>query len=180
MRKLVIAAACLALAACTTAPTEHTTTIPLAPADAATGLMTGPITQRVISSTTPPPEGMDPVVRVTLTHADGRVLGFQEGNHTNDDLAAQAPGGPLAQAMGLFGEESPTLFHAVPATNTGAPFLCGAEGPAALGIYDAEDGSTMMVGLKSGFEFETLADGTVAPLPFSPDHVCARLRFRRG
>jgi len=35
------------------------------------------------------------------------------------------------------------------------------------------------VALKQSFTYETLANGTEAALPLSPDQVCARLRLRR-
>lgn len=176
MRKLIFAAA-IALAACTAptgGPTER-----LTPGDSATELITGGPLALQTQSRGPAVEGADPVITLTLSAADGRTLRFQESNHTPNDLMAQAPGGPLAQVMGLFGEESPTLYQRVDG-GAGAPFICGAEGPLMLGVYRAPDGQISMVGLKSGFEFETLADGSVAAFPFSPDHVCARLRFRAG
>jgi hypothetical protein len=164
----------LAAAACTSTTSAPGTR--LTPANSATELMVGgPLTMSIV--TRGAPEGQDPVVTLTLARADGSNMRFQQGNHTNDDLMAQRPGGALAQVMGLFGEEAPMLYHAVEGGN-GAPFLCGPEGPRAIGYYQAEDGEISMVGLKSSFEFETLADGSVLPLPYSPDHVCARLKFR--
>jgi len=178
MRKLIFAAA-LGLAACTT-PAQVTTTTLIA-ADAATSLAVGErITQLV--STQAAAEGMDPVVSLTLRHADGRTLAFQQGNHTNNDLAASAPGGPLAQIMGIPGEEATTLYHAVSGdsrANEGA-FFCGPAGPTAIGAYTAPDGQLWIVGLRQEIQFETRPDGVTEAVPYSPDQVCARLRFRRG
>src|SRR5262249_46740861 len=112
--------------------------------------------------------------------ADGRAMGFTEANHTPYDTMAQTPGGPLAQAMGLFGDEAPKLYAADVTRNAGAPFLCAPAGPAYVGIYTAPDGSVSVVGLKSAFECEALAQGGYSPLPYSPDHVCARMHFTRG
>jgi hypothetical protein len=124
-------------------------------------------------------EGMDPLVTLTLTHADGRSLRFQEANHTNEDLMTQRPGGPLAQVMGFFGEETPTYYRRVDGGD-GAPFICGAEGPVALGVHEGANGDVAIVALKQTFTYETLADGSQAALPMSPEQVCARMMFRRG
>jgi len=35
-----------------------------------------------------------------------------------------------------------------------------------------------IVGLRQAIEFETLPNGQLSAIPFSPDQVCARLRFR--
>lgn len=165
----LLAAACAAPAG----PSQR-----LTPANSATELTAGgPLAMRTTSRAAP--EGQDPTINMTLSSADGRAMAFQQANHTPHDVMAQAPGGPLAQAMGFFGEEAPTLWRSADG-GEGAPFLCGPEGPVAIGYYRAEDGQVSVVGLKSTFDFETLPDGTSSPLPFSPDHVCARLRFREG
>lgn len=178
MRKIILAAAVLALSACAGAGGGTTTRTNLVAADASTSLMAG---ERITAdfNTRNAPEGMDPVVTMTLRHADGRSMAFQQANHTNNDLTAQQPGGALAQIMGLFGEESPVLYRATPAQNSGAPFLCG-EGPAALGYVDAGDGAVRIVGLTQEIQFETRPDGQLESVPYSPDQVCARLSFRRG
>lgn len=168
----------LAIAACA-APGANVTTAALVAADASTSLAIG---ERLMleHSTRAAAEGMDPVVSLTLRHADGRALAFQQANHAADHLRSQAPDGPLAQAMGLTGGETPTLYVATPEANSGAPFLCGSEGPALLGVAETADGEVQIVGLRQAFAFETLPDGTVSPLPYSPDLICARLRFRRA
>jgi hypothetical protein len=180
----VVLASILLLSACTTliAPPPPVTST-LTPADAATSLAVGgPITMAV--QTPPPnaaPTGEDPVILMTLRSADGRRLSFEEANHAPNQVRAQAPGGPLAQTMGLIvGDETPKLYAARASENSGAPFICGPTGPANIGYYQAPDGAVLIVGLKGNFEFETLSDGTVAALPFSPDQVCARLHFRRS
>ena len=176
MRTALFAAG-LALAACAS-PSAPMTSTTLAAADAATSLIVGQ-SIRMEESTRAASEGMDPVVSLTLRHADGRSMRFQQGNHTNDDLAAQAPGGPLAQIMGLFGEESPVLYHAV--REGSQPFLCAPEGPAAIGVHRNEaDGGMHIVGLKQPIQFETRPDGRSEAVPYSPDQVCARLRFTGG
>ncbi|MGQ0533706.1 MAG: hypothetical protein ACT4OF_13595 [Caulobacteraceae bacterium] len=168
----------LTLAAC--ASPASVTTSSLTAADAATSLAVGDrVTQR-IAAHQPSADGMDPVINLTLRHADGRSLRFQQGNHTNEDLMAQRPGGPLAQIMGLAGEESPVLYHATQSEGAGSPFFCGPEGPAALGVYEGADSVTQIVGLRQQIQFETRPDGQMEALPYSPDQVCARLRFRRG
>ena len=173
MRKLIFVVA-LGLAACTT-PARVTTT--LTAADAATSLAVGEQIFVERGEARQASEGMDPVVPLTLRHADGRTLNFQQGNHTAHDLAAQRPDGPLAQLMGLMGGETPVLYNATHSGNRGAPFICGPEGPAAIGYYEA-GGAAMIVGLKQPIEFETLPSGELNPIPYSPDQVCARLRFR--
>lgn len=178
MRFAIVTLALLA-AACAAPTVVQPPGVTLTPADAATGLLTGgPLTMRVVT-TRPVAEGMDPVVQMTLANQSGAELRLQQSNHTPNDLMAQAPGGALAQAMGLFGEESPTLYQATP-PHEGAPFLCGPEGPAYLGVLEAPDGAVSIVGLKRGFEFETRPDGVTEALPFSPDGVCARLSLRRS
>lgn len=177
MRKLIVAAG-LVLAAC--ASPAPVTTRTLVSADAATQLAVGErITEE--SSSQAAGEGMDPVVSLVLRHADGRRLSFQEANHTPHDLTAQRAGGALAQIMGLPGEETTTLYHAVSGENApeGA-FFCGPQGPAAIGVYQAPDGALLMVGLRQAIQFETRPDGVLEALPYSPDQVCARLRFRQG
>ncbi|MCR6644779.1 MAG: hypothetical protein NVV62_09820 [Terricaulis sp.] len=178
MRFAVLIAFAGVLAACAApGPRPVVTSATLAAADASTSLLVGAQLTRDIS-TTPAREGTDPVVTLILRHADGRALSFQQANHAQHDLMAQAPGGPLAQIMGLFGEESPTLYHALP--DQAAPFICGPEGPAALGVLEGEAGAVQIVGLKQPIQFETRPDGREEALPFSPDQVCARLRFTAG
>lgn len=176
--RLIVALAALALSACAAPTAPGGATTALTSADAATSLLAGPAL-RMNVTTQQASEGMDPVVRLTLTHADGRSLHFQQGNHTNEDLATQRPGGPLSQVMGFFGEEAPLYYRRIEG-GAGAPFLCGPEGPVALGVYESGDGQVMIVALKQTFTYETLADGTSAALPMSPEQVCARMTFRRG
>ncbi len=178
MRSIILAAAALALSACAGADGGTTTRTNLVAADAPTSLIAG---ERISADITTrgAAEGMDPVVTLTLRHADGRAMVFQQANHTNNDLVAQQPGGALAQIMGLFGEESPLLYRATPAENSGAPFLCG-EVPASLGYLEASDGTVRIVGLKQEIQFETRPDGQLESVPYSPDQVCARLSYRRG
>lgn len=175
MRKLVFMSA-LALSACV-APSGSVTTTMLTAADAATSLAVGEQIFVERGEARAAANGGDPVQPLTLRHADGRTLNFQEGNHAAQDLAAQAPDGPLAQLMGLMGGEQPVLYHATRSNNRGEPFICGPEGPAAIGYYEAE-GAALIVGLKQPIEFETLPSGELNPIPYSPDQVCARLRFR--
>ncbi len=168
----------LALAACASPPAASTTT-PLVSADASTSLIAG---ERLTAAyaTHAAAQGQDPLVVLTLRHGDGRGLAFEQANHAPHDVMAQSPGGPLAQIMGLFGEEAPVLYRARRNENRGAPFLCGPEGPANVGMYEAADGSVQIVGLTQDIQFETRPDGRTEAVPYSPDHVCARLRFRRG
>jgi L-alanine-DL-glutamate epimerase-like enolase superfamily enzyme len=170
------------LAACASPPLAVTSST-LISADAATTLAVGErLTE--LRSAQGGGDGMDPLVTVTLRHADGRTLAFQEANHAPNDLRAQAAGGPLAQIMGLQqGDEVTTLYHAADGERSqraGAPFLCGPQGPAAIGKYEGADGVIQIVGLREGIQFESRPDGQVEAIPYSPDHVCARLRFRRG
>lgn len=182
MSKLPIRAALLAglaLAAC--ASPAPTTTATLAAADAATSLAVG---ERITEErqTLAAGEGQDPVVNMALRHADGRRLGFQEANHTPHDVMAQRAGGALAQIMGLPDDAAPVLFNAASGeagSNEGA-FFCGPQGPAAIGRYEAADGTVRIVGLRQAIQFETRPDGQTEALPYSPDQVCARLSFRRG
>lgn len=168
----------IVLAAC--ASPVAVTTAQLAAADAATALAVGDrLTQ--LTSTRPAAEGMDPVVNLSLRHADGRTLSFQEGNHTQHDLMATAPGGPLAQIMGLPGDAATRLYHATGGQNASeGAFFCGPQGPAAIGTYESADGVLQIVGLRQEIQFETRPDGATEAVPYSPDQVCARLRFRRG
>ena len=178
MRRLILALALLG-AACTTPSSVTTST--LTAADAATSLAVGERITQIVSTQGPSVQGADPVVTLSLRHADGRTLAFQQGNHTGNDLAASAPGGPLAQIMGLPGEEATTLYHATSGergANEGA-FFCGPQGPAAMGTYTAPDGQLWIVGLRQEIQFETRPDGMTEAVPYSPDQVCARLRFRQ-
>lgn len=179
MRHSILVLAFLA-AACASPPGAQTTAT-LTAADASTSLAVGERVTETLTSRAAS-EGMDPLVTLTLRHADGRTLTFQEGNHTNDDLAAQAAGGPLAQIMGLQGQEATTLYHAVSGERGSAEgaFFCGPQGPAAIGRYDAPDGTTRYVGLRDPIQFEQRPDGQTEAVPYSPDAVCARLTFRRG
>src|SRR5262249_37309517 len=151
----------------------------LTPADAATSLITsGPLTMTVRSEANP---NDDPLVLMTLRSADGRSMSFSENNHAPQHIMAQAAGGPLAQIMGLTaGTETPKLYGARANENSGAPFICGPDGPLSLGYFEASDGTVTIFGLKHEIEFETLADGTQSALPFSPDQICARMHFRRS
>lgn len=171
MRILILAVA-MALAACAASTSER-----LTPADSATELIAGgPLTMRVATQGRAG-DGQDALVRMTLTTADSRAMHFTEANHTPYDVMAQAPGGPLAQVMGFFGQEQPTLYRA---DSGGAPFICGPGGPQMLGLHRAESGEIKIVGLQTGFEFEPRDGGAYDPIPYSPDQVCARLSFRRG
>lgn len=169
----------LILGACTS-PTTQSVSNALISADAATSLAVGErISERVAARAGS--GGQDPVVNMTLSHADGRTLAFQEANHAPHDLFVQRPGGALAQIMGLPESERVLLFHAASGEGqAGAPFFCGPQGPAALGRYEAPDGLVQIVGLRQGIEVETRPDGQLEALPYSPDQVCARLRFRKG
>jgi hypothetical protein len=180
MRSILFAvSAVFSLSACV-APSAPVTTRTLIAADAATSLAVGESVVEEIS-TQAAAEGMDPIVSLALRHADGRRLSFQQGNHTNNDLLAQSPGGALAQIMGLPGEESATLYHAVSGEDASeGAFFCGPQGPAAIGAYAGADGTLFIVGLRQALEFETRVDGETYALPYSPDQVCARLRFRQG
>lgn len=179
MKKLILIAG-LALAACASPPSSETSTR-LTAADASTSLAVGEFVTETLRSQGAG-EGMDPVVTLSLRHADGRTLTFQEANHTNNDLMAQAAGGPLAQIMGLQGQETTTLYYATEGerSNPSAAYFCGPQGPAAIGRYDAPDGSTQIVGLREPIQFEQSPSGGVEAAPYSPDAVCARLHFRRG
>lgn len=181
MRRSILALGFI-LAACASPPIAQTSST-LVSADAATSLAVGErLTQ--LTSSQGGGEGMDPAVTLTLRHGDGRSLTFQEANHTPNDIMAQAAGGPLAQIMGLQqGDEVTTLYYAADGERSqrpGAPFLCGPQGPAAIGRYEATDGTIQIVGLREPIQFETRPDGQMEAIPYSPDHVCARLRFRRG
>lgn len=181
MRKFILAAG-LALAACASPPAPVTTT-PLVAADAATSLAVGErLTE--LSSSQAASEGMDPLNTLTLRHADGRSITFQEANHTPHDLFVQRAGGALAQVMGLqAGDEVTTLYYAADGERSqpaAAPFFCGPQGPAAIGTYEGADGVVHIVGLREPFQIETMNDGQLEAVPYSPDAVCARLRFRRG
>jgi hypothetical protein len=81
--------------------------------------------------------------------------------------------------MGV-GEDVTTLYHAASGERAGAeaPFFCGPQGPAALGVHRGIDGTIRMVGLRQPFQSEVRPDGQIEMLPYSPDQVCARLTFR--
>lgn len=153
----------------------------LSSADAATSLIAGgPLVMTQITPRDDGREGEDAVILMTLTRRDGRHLSFQQANHAPYDLMAQEAGGPLAQAMGLFGEEAPVLYARDRRATGDAPFICAPEGPAYLGYHRGEDGTVTVVGLESSFGFEPTPDGGYAPLPYSPDQVCARMKFTGG
>lgn len=177
MKRLALAALLLAVGCA--APREGPAAVArLAAADAATALIVGQTLE--MSTRSAAVQGDDPLIVMTLRHGDGRVMSFEQSNHAPDHLRAQAAGGPLAQIMGLGETATPTLYSARSAENSGAPFLCGPDGPAGLGVNTEPDGAIRMVGLKQPIEFETLRDGTQSALPYSPDMVCARLTFRRS
>jgi len=171
-------AVALALAACA-APSANVTSSALVAADAATSLAAG---ERItLEQRTQTRSGSDdPLVLLTLRRGDGRRMQFEEANHAPNHLMAQAAGGPLAQIMGLFGEETPKLYLAREGSQRDAPFFCAPAGAHAIGVYEAPDGNVQIVGLLREIQFETRPDGQTEALPYSPDQVCARLRFRRG
>ncbi|MBY0563109.1 MAG: hypothetical protein K2P58_02890 [Hyphomonadaceae bacterium] len=181
--RFVFLAPALLLAACSSMPFpfgSKTTTTTLRAADAATSLAVGErITMTVTAPRREPQSGDDQLILMQLKHADGRTLSFTESNHAPMHVMAQAPGGPLAQIMGLFGEEQPTLYGARPGQH-GSAFLCGEQGPAAVGVHRGEDGAVQIVGLREDIAFEQTASGGYEAAPYSPDKVCARLRFRVG
>jgi hypothetical protein len=177
MRRSILALG-FALAACA-APATSVTNSTLTAADASTSLAVGERLTELVSARGVG-EGMDPLVTLTLRHADGRALTFQEANHTNNDLAAQAAGGPLAQIMGLQGQETTTLYYATEGerSSSGA-FFCGPQGPAAIGRYDAPRHHALCRPARTD-PLEQRPDGQPEAVPYSPDAVCARLHFRRG
>jgi hypothetical protein len=153
----------------------------LSPADAATSLLAGgPLVMTQTNPKEDASEGQDPLIRMTLARRDGRHLSFMQANHAPYDVMAQAPGGPLAQAMGFFGEEAPVLYARDRRATGDVAFICAPEGPSYLGYYRGEDGAITVVGLKSSFGVEPMDDGGYAPLPYSPDQVCARMKFTGG
>lgn len=86
----IVAFSALGLTACVSPSAivvSHDTATLIA-ADAATQLAVG---ERILedTSTQAVPEGMDPIINLTLRHADGRRLSFQQGNHAPHDLLAQ-------------------------------------------------------------------------------------------
>lgn len=180
--RLPVLAFVLGLAACAVPQAAQVTSTALVPADAATSLMVGERITQQISTEAASPEGEDPVVNLTLIHTDGRRLAFQEGNHAPNDLFVQRAGGALAQIMGLTGNEAPVLFHAASGEGAagGAPFFCGPQGPAAIGRYEAPDGTVRIVGLRQEIQVETRPDGQTEAVPYSPNQVCARLTFRKN
>jgi hypothetical protein len=178
--RLMTAAAILTIAACA-GPGGVTTSTTLAAGDAATQLAVGQHLTMNVSTHAPRADtGQDPLVIMALRHPDGRTLAFEEANHAPMHVMAQTPGGPLAQIMGLFGEERPTLYMPRRDEAHGAPFICGPEGPAALGVHEGDDGVVRMVGLQQQIQFEQRPDGQTEAVPYSPDQVCARLSFQRG
>jgi hypothetical protein len=178
--RLAVMALCLSLAACATAPAKHEetlSTVTLNPVDAATNLISwGPLTVTRTATTTG--EGQDPLITLVLTRPDGQVMRFTAANHTPQDVMTQEAGGPLAQAMGFFGEEKPELFHAAPEQPN--MFICPPTGAVSVGLFETEGGAVTMIGLSEGFAFETDASGAEVPAPVSPSIVCARMKFRRG
>ena len=181
------AALALAMAGCATVSSESgapelgapSSKTWLYPADASSNLIAGaPLYLRAYpGSDAGAATGQDAVNVVTLLKQDGRVMAFQEANHAPFDLMAQNAEGPLAQVMGFFGEERPTLYQVSPELSTGAPFLCGPDGPAYIGYYRDADDKATLVGLRSGFSFTTGPDGSAFPEPYSPSEVCARLKL---
>lgn len=170
----------LTLTACAVPQPAATTATALIAADAATSLAVGErITQEVVTLS-PGGDGQDAVINLTLRHADGRALAFQQGNHTPNDLFVQSAGGALAQIMGLTGQEAPELYHAASGEGASGAFFCGPQGPAAIGRYEAPDGSVRIVGLRQEIQVETRPDGQTEAVPYSPNQVCARLNFRKG
>ncbi|MGE3143085.1 MAG: hypothetical protein AB7L65_07160 [Hyphomonadaceae bacterium] len=176
MRALILALALASVSACAGAPAPAAVSR-LSAANSATQLIAGASVAMAVR-TTPGRNGQDALTLMDLTLADGRVLRFEEANHAPADLAAQAPGGPLAQVMGLGEAAAPTLYRARDVGAAGA--FCAPSGPALLGVATDASGAVSMVGLKEAFGFETQADGSLAPLPVGPAIVCARLRFTRG
>ncbi|MEZ5959726.1 MAG: hypothetical protein R3C30_04765 [Hyphomonadaceae bacterium] len=170
------------VAACVSQPAEVTRST-LASADAATSLAVGELIT-VEQTSYEGGDGQDPVINLTLRHADGRSLAFQAANHAPYDVFVQSAGGALAQVMGLQGgDEVTTLYYSTErerSQDAGAPFFCGPQGPAAIGKYEAPDGVTQIVGLRERIQVELRPDGQMEAVPYSPDAVCARLRFRRG
>lgn len=166
--KLLALALTVALSGCAGATSS------LIAADAATALIVGE--RLTMARHGAGDASSDPLVILTLTHADGRMMTFEQANHAPLDLAAQTAGGPLAQAMGLFGGEAPTLYRP---RDAASPFICAPDGPVALGVHRAANGDVAIVGLRQNFEFEQSGEGFEA-LPFSPDMVCARLRLRKS
>ena len=168
----------LILAACAAPQQRERTTMALTPADASTALAAGERLS-VERTTYQAPAGQDPLVELAIRHSDGRRMTFQAANHAPHNVMAQAPGGALAQIMGLFGDEAPALYASHAPEGSGAPFICPPHGPLLIGYYEAPDGAVQIVGLKQNIQFETRPDGVAEAIPYSPDQVCARLRFNR-
>jgi len=178
--RLTALAIALALTACVApqAPSGVSTT--LISADATTSLAVGERISEEMTTIAPGGQGDDPVVNLALRHADGRTLAFQQGNHSPNDLFVQREGGALAQIMGLTGNEAPTLYHAASGEGASGAFFCGPQGPAAIGRYEAPDGTVRIVGLRQEIEVTMRPDGQMEAVPYSPSLICARLSFRKG
>jgi hypothetical protein len=152
----------------------------LSPVDAATNLLSwGPLTVERATPKSAPAGGEDPPVKLTLTRGDGKAMSFETANHAPADLMVQAAGGPLAQAMGLFGQETPELFHSVPAEGD-TTFLCPPDGPRAIGLYENPNSTVLIIALRDAPDLAQSANSGGAPPPISPDSVCARMRFVKG
>ncbi len=167
----------VALCACATAPQTTRDSLRLTATDAATLLTAGPIVTRTRIATAAA-RGADPFVLLELAFEDGRVLVFEEANHTPHDLMAQAAGGPLAELMRLEPDATPALYRAREVSAAGA--LCAPQGVHAIGMHDGADGITRIVALNAPFEAGTDASGADVIYPAAPSIVCARLNFRRG
>nr|AQQ75078.1 hypothetical protein [uncultured bacterium] len=179
MRRLILAAALTSSACALPAERAPVVTTTLVSADASTSLMVGDqifLEQR----SEPAREGMDRIVNITLRHNDGRRIAFHEANHAPHDLFVQRPNGALAQVMALGEAETPRLYHAASGEGAESAFFCGPQGPAAIGMFESADGAVRIVGLRQPFQVETLANGELNAVPYSPDQVCARLNFRRS
>ena len=88
------------------------------------------------------------------------ALAFDQANHTPNDLAAQAPGGPLAQIMGSVRRGSADALPRAPTANIAARRSCAA--PRALPASASTSAATAACrssALKQEIQFETRPDG---------------------
>lgn len=123
----------------------------------------------------------DPVTWFSVRRGDGEAVYFQSANHAAPHVMMQAPGSPLARALGLTGDGRPMLYMPIERERAAGRDLCGGAYDL-LGMGVLADGALVLLPFRWSDHggIDPTMDFDVSLWPDSMVQPCARLIYRRG